>query len=415
MAKGHTQPVHAPHRHISRTRHHELVAVDVVGLGGVVSIGVDTCAFVRLACGELAEVLVGELQVLRTKGHGTDGELGVHGDVQAFKVAVIDGQAGRAAMPKGHTQPVHTPNHHISRARHGELIAGTATAVGFRDGVIRAGINTRATVTGAGWELAGVLVDEFQVLGTKADRTHSKAGVDNDVQAFQVAVDDDQAGRGTMPKAHTELRHATHRHVARAGHGKLVLGGVIRAGVGAGAGIEGLTGIGVLELQILNAERDGTDHETGVDRGIQNHQVPVGNHQARVGTMPEPDTQAIDAAHVQRGRSGHRKQVGGFGVLEPHAVKIKIDRTDAGVRFDRQIQVHQRTVLYHQAGSGGGHPRSCRAVAKEHADVSHTAHRGRCRAGQREQIGGCNIGEPQAFGGEIDLADIDVGIDGHIE
>ena len=114
MAKGHTQPVHAPHRHISRTRHHELVVVDVVGLGGVIGIGVDTCAFVRLTGGELAEVLVGELQVLRPKDHGTYPELGVDSDVQAFQVAVINGQAGCdhavTVVAKGHTQPVHAPD-----------------------------------------------------------------------------------------------------------------------------------------------------------------------------------------------------------------------------------------------------------------------------------------------------------------
>ena len=379
VPEGHTEPVHAAHRHIRGARHHELIIGTGVGLGGVIGIGVDAGPFVGLTGGDLAQVLVGELQILGTKGHGTDGKLGVDGDIQAFQITIGDHQPGRAAMTKGHAELGHATHGRIGCSRHDELIAGTA--VGFVHRVIRAGVDSRPAVAGTGWELAGVLVEELQVLGTKADRTHHKAGVDRQIQALQVAVDNHQARRGTMPKAHAELGHAAHRHVARAGHGKLVLGRVIRAGIGIGAGTERLAGVGVLELQILHAERDRTDHEAGVDRGIQNHQVSVGDHQAWAGAVPKPDTEAINAAHIQRCRSRHCKQVGGLGVLEPHAVEIEINRAYARVRLDRHIQVHQRAVLHHQAGRGGGYPGGCGAVAKQHAEVTHAAHCGGCRTG----------------------------------
>ena len=209
MAKRNIERVQATYGYIRGTRHRELVGTCAIVT--IVGSSIDTRAGVSSV--QVALVLVNKFQLVHAKGHGPYLEVGVDGDIQAFQIAVVDNQPGRdhaiGVMAKGDTQLVHPRDRHIRRARQHELVV--VDVVGLCR-VIGIGIDAGSLVRLTGGELTQVLVGELQVLGSKNDRAHPELGVDGDVQAFQIAVVDRQAGGhhaiSVVAKGHTELVHA---------------------------------------------------------------------------------------------------------------------------------------------------------------------------------------------------------------
>ena len=205
MAKRNIERVQATYGYIRGTRHRELVGTCAIVT--IVGSSIDTRAGVSSV--QVALVLVNKFQLVHAKGHGPYLEVGVDGDIQAFQIAVVDNQPGRdhaiGVMAKGHTELVHARDRDIRGARHHELVVARAIVA-----VVGSGIDTRASVGSV--QVAEVLVGELQVLGSKNDRAHPELGVDGDVQAFQIAVVDRQAGGhhaiSVVAKGHTELVHA---------------------------------------------------------------------------------------------------------------------------------------------------------------------------------------------------------------
>ena len=349
VPKAHADCTKTGDSHARRSRHRELIARRRVGFVGVIRIGIDAKASVWFAVGELAEVLVGEFQILNAEMDFLQVKVGIHGHVQAFQFAVIDGKprgpnvGHQVPVPEGHAEVSHATNAQAGRARHRELIiarnVGT-TGISSGPNAGSAVLCNRHAVHNLGGNLAEVLVGEFQITDPELDTANREAGIQGHVQAFQVAVIDGQAGCyhavAVVAEGHADRRiHAAQGHGGRARHHELVVGcvvglccvgvtshpGVINSGsgivgnpLGRGRGIEmagHLAEVLVGELQVLNGERNPADTETGIHRQVQALQLAAGNDQAwgagSIGIgVAERGAQVGDAAHGNSSRACQR-------------------------------------------------------------------------------------------------------------
>ena len=118
MSKSDAQLVHATNRCERGTRHHELVIRRLIRLAGIVGAGINFSAVGRTA--DLAEVLIREFEIFDAECHGAHFEIGIHCQIQAFQIPLIDAESGGPGavaifVPKCHTQAINPTYGHRCR------------------------------------------------------------------------------------------------------------------------------------------------------------------------------------------------------------------------------------------------------------------------------------------------------------
>ena len=355
MAERHAQLVHATDRHVAGARHAERKIVPSVLLACIVGPGVNRSRDVVRAGGELAHVLVVELEILHAEQDTSDSEIRIDRHVEAFEVAVADDQARRDVPRDGvgvaerDAQSVDATKLYKGGARHAELVVGGVITPA---GVIHAVVDGARAVAGAVGDLAHVLVGELEIIHAELDGTHHEVGVDRHIDRFQLAVDQDQAGRFVpcgpvrVAEGHTQAVHAAHHHIAGARHAELELrrvirlGGVVRSGVDdsrrAGRARRNLAGVLVGELEVAHPELDLSDLEGRIDRHIEGFQFAVYDDQAG-----RRRRHAVDGARVAQGDAqvGHAADGHIGGARHVELILGGVVAAAVGARVDTRSRV----------------------------------------------------------------------------
>ena len=230
IAERHAQADRATDRHGGAARHAEREIVPVVLPACIVRSGEDRSRDIVIAAGKLAHVLVGEPKVVHGEHEFADFKIRIHRHVEAFEVAVADDQAWRdetrdfVGVAERYAQASCAADRYKGGACHAELeVGGVITPAG----VVHAGVDGSRDVVRAGRDLAHVLVGELQVIHAERNISHREVGVDRHINRFQIAVDQDQAGRFfprgrvRVAEGHTQASCAAHRHIAGARHAEL--------------------------------------------------------------------------------------------------------------------------------------------------------------------------------------------------
>ena len=434
VAERYAQASCAADRYKGGACHAELEVGGVITPAGVVHAGVDGSRDVVRAGRDLAHVLVGELQVIHAERNISHREVGVDRHINRFQIAVDQDQAGRffprgrVRVAEGHTQTAHAAHRHIAGARHGELEPRCVVRLG---GVVRPGVDDSRRACRARGNLAGVLVGELEVFHAKLNIANLEARIDRQIEGFQLAIHDDQAGRRRrhavdgVRVAHgdAQVGHAADRHEGSARHVELILGGAVAAAVGACvdtrsrvAAAGNLAEVLIGEVQIPGAEGNASDSEARIDREAEAYQVAAhdgqAGHRGAVGVrIAKGRPEAVRTAHRNPCGSTERVGLRRLGVGESQARGVETDLPDRDRRIDRHVEVDEAAVLDHEAGAGDATVR----VAKYHVHVSDAPHRGDGAASQGELVCRRLVGEPQAVGGESDAGHADIRRERHVE
>ena len=230
IAERHVQTDRATDRHGGAARHAEREIVRVVLPACVVRSREDRSRDVVIALRKLAHVLVSELEVIHGEHEFADFKIRIHRHIEAFEVAVADDHAWRdetrdfVGVAERYAQASCAADRDKGCAGHAELeVGGVITPAS----VVHAGVDGSRDVVRAGRDLAHVLIREPEIINAERNISHREVGVDRHINRFQIAVDQDQAGRFfprgrvRIAECHTQASCAAHRHIAGARHAEL--------------------------------------------------------------------------------------------------------------------------------------------------------------------------------------------------